>query len=186
MNESENQRSDNLDEDLEELRLTVKEAAKYIDESSGVIRNWMRELKTHIPTIQGENGYHYFDKPALERLLLIKQLSRDQNYSIKQIEYYFATGEKSLKPESTSEESELILKDLKVIKEQLELQKQFNQALIQKLNDQQEYITQSLIKRDQQLLESIKASQQARIEAAATKEAVGEKKSFFARMFSKG
>lgn len=31
MNETENQRSDKLDEDLEELRLTVKEVAKHIN-----------------------------------------------------------------------------------------------------------------------------------------------------------
>ncbi|MFI9225279.1 MerR family transcriptional regulator [Peribacillus frigoritolerans] len=192
MNESENQRSNNNDENLDELRLTVKEAAKYINESPGVIRNWMRELKPHILTIQGENGYHYFDKPAIERLLLIRQLSRDQNYSIKQIEYHFATGGKPVRPEPNAEASDLILKDLKVIKDQLELQKEFNATLVQQLkkqqqhmDTQQQYITESLNKRDEQLLLAFKESQQARQEAATTKEKESEKKGFFSRMFSK-
>ena len=95
-----------------------------------MVRNWLRELKSHIPTIQGENGYHYFNRPALERLLLIKQLSREQNYSIKQIIYHFNSNGKSIKPEPKTEVSDLILKDLKVIKDKLDLQEQFNQVLV--------------------------------------------------------
>lgn len=60
MHDSENIPSENLDENLEDILLTVKEAAKYVDESPGVIRNWMRELKTHIPTIQGDNWLSLF------------------------------------------------------------------------------------------------------------------------------
>lgn len=189
LSEPTNLSSDNLnennDENFETMKLTIKEAAQYIGESTGVIRNWMRELKPHIPAKQGENGYHYFDKVALERLQLIRKMSREQNYSLKQIHYHFSSGGKAIKPEPQIEASELILQELTSIKEQLDLQNQFNQALVQMLNDQQEYITQSLNKRDQQLLESIKASQQARIETAATKENVNEKKGFFGRMFSK-
>ncbi|WP_375143435.1 MerR family transcriptional regulator [Domibacillus sp. A3M-37] len=92
--------SENLSENLEDMRLTVKEAANYVNESPGVVRNWLRELKSYIPTMQGDNGYHYFDQRALERLMLIRQLNRDQHYSIKQIEYYFATGEIPVKPEA--------------------------------------------------------------------------------------
>ncbi|WP_169818575.1 MerR family transcriptional regulator [Domibacillus iocasae] len=68
---------ENIPENLEDLRLTVKEAAKYVNESPGVVRNWLRELKSYIPTMQGDNGYHYFDQRALERLMLIRQLNRD-------------------------------------------------------------------------------------------------------------
>ncbi|ALC82942.1 MULTISPECIES: hypothetical protein [Bacillus] len=56
MNETENKRVDNMDENIEEMSLTIKEAVQYIGESSVVVRNWMRELKSHIPTIQGENA----------------------------------------------------------------------------------------------------------------------------------
>jgi DNA-binding transcriptional MerR regulator len=162
MTQTQDQRAENLSENLEEMRLTVKEAAKHVNESPGVVRNWMRELKSYIPTAQGENGYHYFDKPALERLLLICQLNREQNYSIKQMEYYFATGETRIKPEAVNEVSDDIRKDLNNIMEQLKLQEQFNQALATKLDEQQQYIKDSLNKRDQLLLESLKASQEAR------------------------
>ncbi|AZV45675.1 hypothetical protein BAOM_p022 (plasmid) [Peribacillus asahii] len=187
MSESENQRSENLDENLEEVRLTVKEAAKYIDESPGVVRNWLRELKSHIPTIQGENGYHYFDKPALERLLLIRKLSREQNYSIKQIEYHFATGGKGVKPEPNPEVSDLILKDLQVIKDKLELQEQFNQVLVKQLEKQQQHIEHQqkqisdyLNKRDEQFLLAFQESRQAEQELAANQ----KKKGIFSWLFS--
>lgn len=170
-----NDQPTNLDENLEEeLHLTVKEAAKYIGESAGVVRNWLRELKSHIPTIQGENGYHYFNRPALERLLLIKQLSREQNYSIKQIIYHFNSNGKSVKPEPRTEVSDLILKDLKVIKEKLEMQEQFNQVLIKQLDKQQQFMDhqQKQIldsnKNNGQFLFSLQESQKVHQETAAT------------------
>lgn len=175
LNESVNQTTENLDEKQSELSLTVKEAANHIEESPHVIRNWMRELKGHIPTSQGENGYHYFDQKAIERLLLIKELSRDRGYSIKQIEYYLSTGENP-KPEKPPEDQ--TLKELKLITDQLKLQEEFNKALIHRLDQQQKYIEESLIKRDQQLLEALKETRQARIEATE------QKKSFFFRLFS--
>ncbi|MCP3764096.1 MerR family transcriptional regulator [Domibacillus sp. A3M-37] len=151
----------------------MKEAAKYVNESPGVVRNWLRELKPYIPTVQGENGYHYFDKPALERLMLIRQLNRDQNYSIKQIEYYFATGELKIEPEPMEENSsDDMRKDLDTILERLKRQEQFNQALVIKLDEQQHYIKESLNKRDQLLLESLKNTQEA-------KKAEVKKKRFF-------
>ena len=189
MSEFTEQCLDNLDENLDDLRLTVKEAAKYINESPGVIRNWMRELKSHIPSIQGENGYHYFDKRALERLLLIRQLSREQNFSIKQIEYYFSTGGKSVKPEPKTEVSELILKDLKTIKEKLELQENFNKVLVRQLEqqqnhiqNQQKHIKDEMDKRNEQVLIALRESRKVQPEIAATK--VQKKKGFFARMFT--
>jgi DNA-binding transcriptional MerR regulator len=168
-----------LDEKQAIISLTVKESAKHIGESPYVIRNWMRELKQHIPTNQGENGYHYFDNKAIERLLLIKRLSRDQGYSLKQIEFYFATGEDPMKPEKPPEDQ--IMNELRQIQAQLKLQEDFNQALIQRLDQQQSYISNSLNTRDQNLLAALEESRKARMEAAAGT----QKKSFFSRIFSK-
>ena len=44
-----------------------------------------KQLKSHLLTKQGDNNYHYFDEEAIERLLLIKKLHREQNYSMKQV-----------------------------------------------------------------------------------------------------
>lgn len=175
LNESEKQTVQDLHEKQSEFSLTVKEAAKHIEESPYVIRNWMRELKGHIPTNQGDNGYHYFDKKAIERLFLIKELIRDRGYSLKQVEYYLSTGEN---PKSEKPPEDQVLKQLKLITEQLKLQEDFNKVLVQRLDQQQQYIVESLNKRDQQLLEALKESREMRLEATEQ-----QKKSFFSRLF---
>ena len=140
VNETEKQGAENLQENPGKLSLTVKEAAKHIDETPSVIRNWMRELKTHIPTIQAENNYHYFDEKAIERLLMIKSLSRDRGYSIKQIDFYLSTGDDPLKPEKPPED--LMVKDIKFIKEmivkqdeKIDMQAELIKVLVQRLEN---------------------------------------------------
>jgi DNA-binding transcriptional MerR regulator len=75
------------------LKLTVKDAAKEIGETSAVVRNWIRDFKTLIPTEKGENGYHMFGPEALGVLRTIKKLHREQGFSTKMIEHFLATGE---------------------------------------------------------------------------------------------
>lgn len=199
MNENENQGSETLNKKQSEIKLTVKEAAQQIGESPHVIRNWLRELKGHIDTIKGENNYHYFDDKAIERLLLIQKLSREQGYSLKQIKYFIATGEDPLKPEPKPENENQVLDELQEIKDHLKKLEEFNRALIERLDQQekhiiesQKYINESINRRDRELLEEIdrrreqrieENQKQAQLESAASTEQP-EKKGFFARMFS--
>lgn len=180
MNESEKQGLSNINENVDQPLLTVKEAANHVGETTAVIRNWMNELKNHIPTVRGDNNYHYFDKNALEVLVLIKKLSREQNYSIKQINHYFNSGGESFKPDLEPIYQEKILDELKFLKEQFELQQQFNQALTTKLEEQQRYIDETLAKRNNEITNSIRLLQETKQEVAAS-----EKKGFFAKLFSK-
>lgn len=177
LSENENQGSENLKENHDKVLLTVKEVAKHINESPHVIRNWLKELKSYIPTQQGENKYHYFSQEGIDRLLLIQKMSREQGYSIKQIEFYLFTGEDPVKKDFQPEFEDKLLKELQEVKNRLEKQENFNQALIEKLDEQNRYFKESLDKRDENLLETMEQMQQARIEASATK----EKKSFWSR-----
>lgn len=124
--------------------LSVKEAAEYIEESPGVVRNWLRELKTQIPTIVGKHGYRYFDQSGLEVLKKVQQLRRDENLSLAEIAEKLSPAKElqSLPPtlSANSDTAERILQDLNTIKEQLELQVNFNQVLVQQLKKQQEHI----------------------------------------------
>lgn len=83
LGETENQGSNNMKENQSNMSLTVKEAVIHITEGPYVIRNWLRELGSHIDTKKGNNGYHYFNKEAIEQLLLIQKLIREQGYSLK-------------------------------------------------------------------------------------------------------
>lgn len=181
MSENENQGLDNMHENPDDLSLTVKEAAQQVQESPHVIRNWMRELKNHIQTKKGGNNYHYFNQEAIERLLLIKTLIREQGYSLKQVNYFLSTGEDPLIPEETPEQQNKVLDDLQEIKVKLEKQEQFNQALLKKLEEQNQYINDSINRRDKQLLNAMRQMTQTRLETSAT----SEKKSFWTRLFKK-
>ncbi|WP_312098216.1 MerR family transcriptional regulator [Niallia sp.] len=119
--------------------LSVKEAAEYIGEGPGVVRNWLRELKTLIPVIIGENGYRYFDQRSLDILVKVKELRNEKQMSLRQIEDELTSPVPTSIPIAT-DATEKILQDLQTIKEELELQKNFNQVLVQQLKKQQEHI----------------------------------------------
>ncbi|MEK4652422.1 MerR family transcriptional regulator [Niallia sp. FSL W8-0954] len=119
--------------------LSVKEAAEYINEGPGVVRNWLRELKTLIPVIIGENGYRYFDQKSLDILVKVKQMRNEKQMSLRQIEDELTRPLPASIPIAT-EATEKILQDLQTIKKELELQKNFNQVLVQQLKKQQEHI----------------------------------------------
>jgi len=123
----------------EEKLLSVKEAAEYIEEGPGVVRNWLRELKTLIPVVIGENGYRYFDQKSLDILVKVKQMRNEKQMSLRQIEDELTSPVPASIPIAT-DATEKILQDLQTIKEELELQKNFNQVLVQQLKKQQEHI----------------------------------------------
>lgn len=189
MNESEHQGLSDIEESMDQPLLTVKEAGQHVGESAAVIRNWMSELKNHIPTIRGENNYHYFDSKALDVLILIKKLSREQNYSIKQINHYFNSGGESFKPEVEPAYQEKMFEEFKFMREQFEMQQQFNQVLVEKLEQQQRYIEETLIKKNDNVVEALRLIQQSREEVAAVNEQPKnnpqQNKGWFARLFSR-
>lgn len=181
MSRVDNQESQQLHDNQDNQKLTIKQVATRLNETPNIIRNWLRELKPYIPVEKGNNNYTYFNQEGIDKLLLIQKMSREQGYSIKQIEFYFATGEDPIKMESINPEfKNEILRKFDNMEELLKQQQEFSKALLTKLDKQQHYIDDSIKKRDEHLLEHIKSLQQAKIETAAT-----EKKGFFSKLFKK-
>ena len=170
-------------EGKEQLKLTVKEVGEAIQEKPNIIRNWMRDFKEYIPLEKATNGYNLFDEEALKVMREIKALHREQNYSIAQIKYYFESGGEVFKPVDSNE---LIENELKKIREEFDLQRQFNKRLLEKLDEQQKFIDQRLLDRDHKLMEYIRDRQEeTRKEIASGNEAekVEKKSSIFKRLF---
>lgn len=179
MNKSENPSEENHNDNLDK-GFTVKEVASFIDETPNVIRNWFKELRQYIPHEKNENGYNVYKQEGIERFKEIKALHREQNWSMRQIEHYFATGGASFKPEPEKTAGEMLAEEIRLlreeiqavrmdnqeIKDQLEQQKGFNQALIKQL---QQYERGSL-ERHNKLTESLKESMEQRKLIAATVE----------------
>lgn len=84
-----------------------------------------------------------------------------------------------------------VVDELQEIKQALKQQKQFNETLLKRLDQQQEYIKQSLERRDRQLMESLRATteakkeiEQSQLESAPTISRK-KKKGFFVKWFGK-
>ncbi len=181
----------------EEKLLSVKEAAEYIEEGPGVVRNWLRELKTLIPVVIGENGYRYFDQKSLDILVKVKQMRNEKQMSLRQIEDELTSPVPASIPIAT-DATEKILQDLQTIKEELELQKNFNQVLVQQLKKQQEHIEhqqEHIVSQEKQIAflenpvvlegkeENLAKSRKTKQSIVSEKE-TKQKKSGFIRLFS--
>lgn len=177
--------------------LSVKEAAEYIEEGPGVVRNWLRELKSLIPVIIGENGYRYFDQKSLDILVKVKQLRNEKQMSLRQIEDELTSPVPTSIPIAT-DATEKILQDLQAIKEELALQKNFNQVLVQQLKKQQEHIERQqehIVSQEnkitllenpiiQQEIEDNLAKSRKTKESIRTEKETKQKKTGFIRLFS--
>lgn len=191
MDKSDYQGRENLNKNQVGAEFTVKEVAILLDESPNVIRNWMRELRDHLPLIKNKSGYNVFGPDALEKMKFIKLMHRQQNYSIKQIKHYFATGGESFQPipkkgldELLAEEFRKMREEIQFLREDAKKQQEFNQALVRKLDEQQQYIEKKLEAQNLQFAKILSETQEAKklIEQESIVQ-TEKKKRFFSRLF---
>jgi DNA-binding transcriptional MerR regulator len=203
LNKSENPGSENQGENPDK-GFTVKEVASFIDETPNVIRNWFKELRQYIPHEKNSNGYNVYKREGIERFKEIQALHREQNWSMKQIEHYFATGGESFKPEPEKTAGEMLAEEIralreeladlreenKEIKEYLVNQEQFNKSLMERLHQAE----RGTLERDKLLMQSLKETMESKKQIAAANENQDinqdtnpdkQKKGFFARFFGK-
>lgn len=199
LNKSENQGEEKYNENLDK-GFTVKEVASFIDETPNVIRNWFKELRQYIPHVKNDNGYNVYKREGIERFKEIQALHREQNWSMKQIEHYFATGGESFKPEPEKKAGEMIAEELKAMREELALLREENQEIKTHLENQENFnkalveqlqkFERGSVERDDQLTKAIKeAKEQKNLIAAANENPDTnpgkQKKGFFARLIGK-
>ncbi|MEK4031483.1 MerR family transcriptional regulator [Pseudobacillus sp. FSL P4-0506] len=192
MDKSDYQSEGKFDNNQAPIEFTIKEIANLLNESPNVIRNWVKELRDYIPLTKNESGYNVFDQKALEKMKSIKMMHRQQNYSIKQIKHYFATGGEAFQPLPEKGPDELLAEELRKMREELQFlrenvqkQEEFNQALVKKLDQQQKYIDDKLETRDRQLMKALNETQEVKRLMQEEKNGQAEKKKgFFARLFS--
>ena len=85
-----------------------------------------------------------------------------KNYSIKQIKHYFSRGGEAFQPFPEKGPEELLAEGLRKVKEDAKKQKEFNQALGKKLDEQQKYIEDKLEARDRQLMQALNEIQEVK------------------------
>ncbi|MYL22041.1 MerR family transcriptional regulator [Halobacillus litoralis] len=201
MNKGENQGSGNPDLNLVE-GFTVKEVATYLDETPNVIRNWFKELRKYVPHEKSSNGYNIYKQEGIERFKEIQSLHREQNWSMKQIEYYFATGGESFRPEPEKTSGELLAEELRALRQEISALREDNKSIKKQLDhqdmrmDNQDNFHKTLIQRIEQVnidrdkqLETIRQlatpaeSNNADNQDTIQDKKQSDKKSFWSRLF---
>lgn len=122
---------------MEEVKLTVAQAAQQIGETVHTVRNWLKDFRPYIPVDKTPSGYNLFTQDGINALNKIKKMFREQNLSTKQIEAILSGAEKPTVPTQAE--------PIDVIREMLDEQKRFNAELLVRLDEQNQ-------RRDQQLM----------------------------------
>lgn len=140
--------------------------------------------------VQGGARSRRLESTAIKVLLRIKQLF-DNGYETSQVDATlrneFPMFVEGNKPEESEKKAPALAtaEDMQEVKEVLKQQQEFNKLLMQKLEQQERYIKDSLESRDKQLMEALNTMQEERkalTEPAASKEPE-EKPSFFKKWF---
>jgi DNA-binding transcriptional MerR regulator len=171
MSKSSYQGSENIEKNLGDNLPRVKQVAAMLGETEDVIRNWLKELKAYIPVTKAGNGYQLFTDDAIDVLRMIQRMNRNQGYTIRQIEGQLAAGKQEpITEQPAADPGTDVLKKLTEIEQMLQLQSEFNKELLTRLDNQQQYIEQSLKTRDQNLVESLREIRENRLAIAAAEE----------------
>lgn len=163
--------------------LDIKEST--LRKYAGILKNAGYEF--HVND-KGQRGYFDKDVVVLRRFLEVKAssdmtLEQAANAVISWVEQ----SDMSLRVIRESEIEKRYSNDISELKETIEKQNELLQALMQKMDRQQDYIDQSMEERDKKLMESIRISQETKqllIESEAAKDEE-RTKSFWSRLFGK-
>ncbi|MED1489156.1 MerR family transcriptional regulator [Bacillus smithii] len=174
--------------DNENEWMTVTEVSEKINVPVETVRRYLRQFSLYLKVKKMHKKYLIHDDSLTVLETIRQQYAEGKN--AEEIENFLATSGVTMTITVKNDDDESITvhvaDELKEIKKALEEQKQFNEMLLKKLDEQNRYIKESLEKRDRQLMESLTQSleiRQARIEAAITEKET--QKGFFSRLFSK-
>lgn len=173
--------------------LTIAEIAELADIPNSSCRRYLSDFNAFF-MVKGGSRVKKYEAAAVDILKRIKQLYDDgmgtvEIHSVLANEFPLVIdSDKQEKKEeaATNVPGIATSEDIAEIKKALEQQKQFNEMLVKKLDEQNEYIKQSLERRDRQLMESLRATLEERKMIAMQEAAAAEekkKKGFWARLF---
>lgn len=134
---------------MSEIKLTVSQIASEIGESPHVIRNWVKDFKAYLPLEKSAGGYNLFNQDCIDVMMSIKKMHREQNLTVRQIEAILSGADK---PIFKNDETAVTLETFEGVKELLEEQRNFNAALLQQLQRQQDSFESFVQKRDEQIM----------------------------------
>lgn len=126
-----------------EIKLTAAQIAVEIGETVYVVRNWIKDFKPYLKLEKSESGYNLFTQDSTNVMMRIKKMSREQNLSVKQIQAVLSGADKPSKNDK---------KDIEIMQDFINRQTAFNQAVLEKMDEQSKMIEQVLKQRDEKLM----------------------------------
>lgn len=175
--------------------LPIAELAELADIPNSTCRRYLADFEAFF-IVKGGSRVKRYEAAAVDILKRIKQLY-DDGMGTTEIHNVLANefplvidSEKEQKEEAAAAHVPGLAtsEDIAEIKQALEQQKQFNEQLVKKLDEQNHYIKESLERRDRQLMESLRATLEERKQAALQAAAAEEErkaKGFWSRLFGK-
>jgi excisionase family DNA binding protein len=166
--------------------ITVSEASEKLNIPVETIRRYIRSHSVHLKVKKQGKKYLLHN----DSMTVIKQIRAfyDRSMTVDEVEENLSASgfpmTITVKNENDEAMTIRVADELQEIKKALDEQKDFNNKLLEKLNEQNEYIKESLEQRDQRLLSSIRDIQKTKLETAATQQKQ-DNKGFFARLFGK-
>lgn len=137
---------------------------------------------------KGQRGYFERDVIVLKRFIEIKQSSdMTLEQAAEAVMSWVQQSNMSVSVIKKEQETDRYNDDIKTLKEMVAQQNELLKELTIRLDQQQKYIEESLKKRDELLIQSLKESMETRKMIAATKEEEekAKKKGFWSRLFGK-
>ncbi|QPA33389.1 DUF3967 domain-containing protein [Thermaerobacillus caldiproteolyticus] len=133
---------------------------------------------------KGQRGYFQNDVIVLKRFMEIKQ-NRDMTLeqAAEAVMAWVQQSNVAVSVIDRNRETERYNDDIKALKEMVAQQNELLKKLMMRLDQQQKYIEESLKKRDELLMQSLKESMETRKMIAEAKEE--KKKGFLSRLFGK-
>jgi DNA-binding transcriptional MerR regulator len=169
--------------------MTVSEASEKVNIPVETLRRYLRHHNVHLKVKKLSKKYYIHN----DSMTVIEEIRRlyAEGKNIEEVEESLSASGVTMTLTVKNDDDETmtvhVADELKSIKEQLEQQKQFNQALLEKLEEQNGRMERYIENRDREVmtkLNQIQASHQALLETASTQEPP-KKKGFFSRLFGK-
>jgi DNA-binding transcriptional MerR regulator len=167
--------------------LTVSEASEKVNIPVETLRRYLRHHNVHLKVKKLSKKYYIYN----ESMTVIEEIRRlyADGKNVEEVEESLSSSgfpmTLTVKNDDDEPMTVHVADEIKEIKEQLEKQTQFNQVLLDKLNEQNERMERYILKRDSEVMEKlnqIQSSHQTLLEAASTQES-SKKKKFWKRWF---
>lgn len=179
------------------MTYTASEVADLLQVSGSTLRKWCIALENEgYNFVRGNNDQRFFTDQNIIVLKRLKHLIQDRKItvsdSVKTVISMIDTESRTagVRDEQPSGEQDLTAfverSEYREIIERLDKQEQFNRLLLEKLEEQQRYIDNSLNRRDEQLMLAIRQSMETQKQLAIAETIEKEQsKSWWKRLFNK-